>query len=321
MKKFFLLLCLFAAAFLGAQEKLTVYTLKGPSGVGMVQLFEKPPTIRGFTVNIEALSDSQLMAARLISGEAKIGILPPNVAAKIASGGQPLQIAAITGEGMLSLLSSDPKIKVIKDLKGKEVSIAGQGAVPEFVFRKVLSSNNLNPDKDVKMNFSLAYPEIAQSLIAGRIKTAIIPEPFAVMALQGNEKLKNIGNIQEEWAKSKGLAGSAENAGNYPITVLVVNSDFAKKNPAVVSAVAKSVKESITWVKANPKEAAAAVEKSGLGIKAAVVEASIPRSAYCYIDAITGRTQLEALFKTFLEYAPASIGGKLPSDNFYLKIQ
>jgi NitT/TauT family transport system substrate-binding protein len=56
--------------------------------VGIISLFEHPPQIPGFDVKIEALAQQDLMAARFISGEAKVGILPPNMAAKIASSGK-----------------------------------------------------------------------------------------------------------------------------------------------------------------------------------------------------------------------------------------
>ncbi|MDR2659325.1 MAG: ABC transporter substrate-binding protein [Spirochaetaceae bacterium] len=305
-----------AAAVLGfasaKQEpsRLTIYSLKGPSGVGMIKLFETPPNISNTQVNMEALASSDLMAARFIAGEAKVGILPPNVAAKIAASGKPVQVAAVTGLGMLSLLSGDPAVKTIDDLKGKTITVAGQGAAPDYVFRKILVAHNLNPDLDVKLDYSLAYPEIAQSLIAGRINLALIPEPFATMARQGNENLAQVSDIQAEWEK----AGGQE---NYPITTLVIDARFGKENPAAVETIMTAVKNSIDWVTANPAEAGDLVEKYGLGIKASVAAASIPRSNYTFIDANTARPALTSLYKTLLEFAPDSIGGHLPADDFY----
>jgi NitT/TauT family transport system substrate-binding protein len=291
---------------------LTIYGLKGPSGVGMIRLFESPPDIRGMAVSVEALASGDLMAARFISGEAKVGILPANVAAKIAASGKPVQLAAVTGLGMLSLLSGDPAVRTIEDLKGKSIAVAGQGAVPDYVFRKILTMHQIDPETDVKLDYSLAYPEIAQSLIAGRISLAIIPEPFATMALQGNDSLVQVSDIQAEWEKAGGQ-------GNYPITVLVVDAPFAKENTDAITAILDAVKDSIRWVKANPAEAGALVEKHDLGLKAAVVKASVPRSNYEFIDAWSARPILRALYQTLLEFAPDSIGGRLPDDSFYYR--
>jgi NitT/TauT family transport system substrate-binding protein len=298
--------------FLGAQSSITIYGLKGPSGVGMIRLFEQAPQAPGMTMKVEALAQADLMAARFIAGDAKVGILPPNVAAKIASTGKRIQIAAVVGTGMLSLLTSDPKISRIEDLKGKTVEVAGQGATPDYVFRRILLSKKINPDKDLRLSYTLAYPEIAQSLIAGRVSTALLPEPFATMAKAGKPDLRQISDIQAEWVNAGG-------SGNYPMTALVVDADFAASQPKVLQIIVNAVKTSIEWVVANPTEAGGLVEKHDLGLRASVASAAIPKSNYVFIPAQEARPALEALYKVFLEFSPVSIGNKLPSDNFYLR--
>jgi NitT/TauT family transport system substrate-binding protein len=280
--------------------------------VGIIRLFEEPPELSDFNVQVEALANQDLMAARFLSGEAKVGILPPNMAAKIASSGQDLRAAAIIGTGMLSLLSSDSDIRRIEDLRGKTVEVAGQGATPDYVFRKILTANGLNPDRDLRLGYSLAYPEIAQSLIAGRVSTAFLPEPFATMAIIGRPYLRSVSNIQEEWVRAGGH-------GNFPMTLLVVDGAFADANPTGVQQILGAVRNSIEWVRANPAEAGALVEKHELGLRAPIVTAAIPKSNYVFIPAAEGRPSLEALFRVFLENAPVSIGGALPGDRFYYK--
>jgi NitT/TauT family transport system substrate-binding protein len=306
---------LFAAQLLPAQSSstgLTIYGLKGPSGVGLIRLFESPPRLPGFSVRVEALAQADLMAARFIAGEARVGILPANVAAKIAASGKAIQAAAVTGTGMLSLLSSDRAVNSIGDLKGRTVEVAGQGATPDYVFRKILLNRGLEPGRDVKLSYSLAYPEIAQSLIAGRISLALLPEPFATMARSGRPDLKAVSDIQQEWT----LAGGEK---NYPMTVLVVDGAFAASSPGAVAAILEAVRASIAWTTANPAEAGKLVEKHDLGLKAPVAAAAIPRSNYVYISAAEARPSMEALFRVFLEFAPQSIGGRLPGEDFYYR--
>jgi NitT/TauT family transport system substrate-binding protein len=295
-----------------AAQPLTIYAIRGPSGVGMIRLFESPPLVGGTAVRMEALAQADIMAAKFIAGEAKVGILPANVAAKIASTGKRIQIAAVTGTGMLSLLTNDSSIRSIGDLKGKSVEVTGQGATPDYVFRRILLSKGLNPGRDVQLGYALAYPEIAQSLITGRVSTALLPEPFATMARTGNPALRQVSDIQAEWISAGAKA-------NYPMTVLVVDAAYAKAEPANIRAILSALKASIEWVTANPREAGALVEKHGLGLKEAVVTAAIPRSNYVFIPAKEARPSLEALFQTFLQFSPVSIGGKLPADSFYLE--
>ncbi|MDR1096302.1 MAG: ABC transporter substrate-binding protein [Spirochaetaceae bacterium] len=306
---------LFAGAKTDTREvrevvEVTVYGLKGPSGIGMVKMFDDGIAAPGYTVTFETLAQADLMAAQLISGTAKVGILPPNVPAKIASTGKNIQVAAVVGTGMLSLLTSDPDIAKIEDLRGKHIAVAGQGAVPEFVFRKILTAHGLSPDADVTLDFSLAYPEIAQSLIAGRIQTALLPEPFATMARSGQTALRSPADVQEEWVKAGGAA-------NYPMTALVVDGAFAAEHPAFMKALLAAYKNSIEWVRANPAEAGALAEKYELGLRAPIVAASVPRSNFVYQSAAEARPSIEALFNVFLEYTPDAIGGALPGAAFY----
>jgi NitT/TauT family transport system substrate-binding protein len=289
---------------------LVINAIKGPSGVGMIKLFENPPQIPGYEVSIEAFGQADIIAAKFISGEAKIGILPPNVAAKIAASGKNVQIAAIVGAGMVSLITGDPSIQSIDDLKGKTVEAAGQGATPEYVFRHILKARGIDPDKDLKLGFTLAYPEIAQALIAGKLSLALLVEPFATMALRGNPALRQIGDFQEEWVKAGG-------ASNYPMTALVVDGDFARENGNAIGIILRDYKFSTEWVVSHPAEAGQLLEKFELGLRAPVVQAAIPRGNYVFLSAREARSAIESLFSVFLENNPASIGGKLPKNGFY----
>ncbi|MDR1909544.1 MAG: ABC transporter substrate-binding protein [Spirochaetaceae bacterium] len=293
-----------------APQALVINTIKGPSGIGMIKLFETPPRISGFTVTIEAFGSQDIIAAKFVSGEAQAGILPANMAAKLAASGVPVQIAAIVGNGMLSLLTSDPEIRGIADLRGQSVEVTGRGATPEYVFRRILLAWGLDPDRDLTMTFTLSYPEIAQSLIAGRLQSALLPEPFATMARLGNPALRQVADIQEEWVRAGGPA-------NYPMIALVVNRDFAGANPGAVRTLLEDYRASTEWVVAHPAEAGVLTERYELGLRAPVVEAAVPRSNYVFLPAREARPAIEALFRVFLENDPASIGGALPPEDFY----
>jgi NitT/TauT family transport system substrate-binding protein len=310
-----ILLCIHLHAFPSNESQnkaLTIYGIRGPSGLGMIQLFETPPQVDGFDVRIEALASPDLVAARFIAREAQIGILPPNIAAKIASSGINLKAVAVIGMGMLSLLTSDPQVRSLEDLRGKTVEAGvGQGASPDYVLRRILLNHGLRPDIDVRLSFSLAYHEIAQSLIANRISTALIPEPFATMAIAGKPDLRHVADIQNEWRITTGTE-------NYPMTVLAVDGDFAAQNPAALSIVLSALEDSIKWVIANPVEAGTLAEKHNLGFPSAAAALAIPRSNYVFIPAMEARASMESLFAFFLDFSPESIGGRLPADSFYL---
>lgn len=321
MKRFVCILITFSMAFsmfaLGQGEKklesLTIKAavLKGPTGVGMIQLFDKKPVLRDNAVlETLALASVDLMVAKLATGEVDIAALPPNTAAKLFNSGLEYSLGAVVGRGMLSLISSDTSVKTLADLKGKEVYVSGQGAIPEYLVRYILNKAGIDTEKDVKLLFNMPYPEMAQSLIAGKIKYAILPEPFATMALKGKNDLLVSIDIQNEYAKYAGFD-------NYPISVIVVKNSLLKERPNAVADFFASYKASIAFVNANPKEAGLLVEKYELGLKAPIAEASIPRSNFVFMTAKEAKAELEAVFNLLLSFAPESIGKKLPDSQFY----
>jgi NitT/TauT family transport system substrate-binding protein len=301
----------FAAIAAASPKPIVIGALKGPSGIGMVRLFEQPLSLSdGSSPQLIAVSSADLMTAKLISGEYDVGVLPINVAAKLYNSGIPLKFAAIVGNGMVSLLGTDPTLASLADLKGKRISVAGQGATPDYLFRKLLKYSGLDPDKDVHLDYSLPYPEAAMALAAGRIPYAILPEPFATMARLRNPSVHPLLDLGALWTKATGQA-------SYPMTAFVVSAKLASERSPDIKAILEAYSGSIKWVVANPREAGALVEKYELGLRADIAARAIPVSAYVFTEAAVARPSVEALLDVFLEVNPASIGGKLPSDGFY----
>ncbi|MDP2791453.1 MAG: ABC transporter substrate-binding protein, partial [Rectinemataceae bacterium] len=195
----------------------------------MVKMFDLVPLIPGTKVSMTASASADLVAAKVISGEFDAAILPINVAAKLYSSKVPIRLAAITGNGMVSLLTSDPAIHSLADLRGREISVAGQGATPDFVFRTILRKAGLEPEKDIRFNYSLPYPEAAMALAAGKIRIAILPEPFSTMARSANPELISPIDIDFLWKSATGQV-------SYPMTAFVVTARLAAEMPEAVRA-------------------------------------------------------------------------------------
>jgi NitT/TauT family transport system substrate-binding protein len=301
------------ASQLGAAspKPIVVGALKGPSGIGLVRLFESPPLpADGGAIQMVAVPSADLMTAKLISGEYDAGVLPVNVAAKLYNSGIGLRLCAVIGEGMVSLLGTDDSIKSLTDLRGKSVNVSGQGATPDYLLRRLLKGAGLDPEKDLKLEYALAYPEAAVALASGKIAYAVLPEPFATMAKMQNPKLKAVLDLGALWTAQTGQK-------SYPMTALVVSSRLAAERPQAVKTLLDAASASIAWAVANPAEAGSLVEKNELGLKAPIAAKAIPRSAYVFIPAPAARGEIEAMLGVFLDLAPASVGGKLPDGGFY----
>jgi len=296
---------------------LNVAALIGPSGVGMAYLFSNHPDLGTATaVSLEAEASVDILLPKLINGDIDIGILPPNVAAKLYNlDGKSIVAGAVVGNGMLSLVTRDSSIRTMADLAGKKVSVAGQGSTPEYVFRALLEKAGLKKDS-VTLDYSIPTPELAAALVSGRISYAVLPEPFATLAVMngadGSVPIIRAIRLRDAWKESD--LGS-----DFPMTVCVIRKAYAERHPSTVRKFLAAYKASIEWTVAHPAESGAMVEAANLGLKAPVVTKAIPSSNYVYIPADEGRDSIESLLSVFLGFSPESIGGRLPDDGFYFR--
>jgi NitT/TauT family transport system substrate-binding protein len=288
----------------------TLGALKGPSGIALVGLFEDPPLLSsGQNLKTVAVPSADMMAAKVISGEYAVSVLPVNLAAKLRASGIPIALGAVIGNGMLSLLTNDPDIDSLADLRGKELNVAGQGATPEFLIRRLLRDAGLDPVKDLHLAFALPYPEMAMALAGGKIAYALLPEPFVTLARIAKPELRRAVDIRALWQKSTGMS-------DYPMTVLVFRTDGSVEE-GDVRRILDAARASIDMVISDNRKAASLVEKNDLGLNAAVAAAAIPRSNYVFQSPRDARAAIESLLRAFMEVSPASIGGRLPDDSFY----
>jgi len=317
MKKIFfsflagLLLC----AGVSAQE-IRLGVLNGPSCIPAGYLLDEKTPVKGAELTYEKFADPQALLPKMLKGEIDIGFLPANVAAKVYnSSNGALKICAITGNGNISLITTDPSIKQFADLKGKTVAVAGQGATPEYMMRYLLEKNGIEADTadGVTLDFSIPTAQIAAQLISGKIAYAVVPEPFATVAQTKSDKVIAAIDFQAEYEY---FAGKGK---IYPLTVMVVTKSFAEENSKLLKAFLKAYEASYKKTIQNPAQAGQLSEKFELGLAAAIVTKSIPKANYVYIASTSSKAKdkIEELLNVFLSFEPASIGGKLPDKDFY----
>ena len=138
-----------------------------------------------------------------------------------------------------------------------------------------------------------------------------MPEPFVSVAQMKSKDVTAAFNLQNEYRK---VTGSDK---DYPLTLIVVTKEFAENNSDLLKAFLKEYEKSVKWTIKNPSAAGKLSEKHNLGFKQPVAVKAIPNSNYCFVEAAEGAKDIEAFLGLFLNYAPESIGGKLPDDGFY----
>lgn len=295
------------------ETPVRVASLTGPSGLSMARMVCNPPRIGSSTLHFEIAGSVDVLLPKLVTGDIDIGILPVNVAAKIhATDPELLVVGAVTGLGMLSVVTRDPAVTGIADIAGKRLYVAGQGATPEYVLRTLLKKAGVHPGN---LDFSLSPADMATALASGKIHHAVLPEPFTTLALvrdTSSPPLVRAFSLSDAW-RASGFAS------DFPMTVCVIRRSFALKHAALVRNFLEAYRESILWTMENPAKAGQCAEQAGLGLLAPVAEKAIPYCGYTFIPASEAQEIIDSLLSVFLEYAPSSIGGTLPDERFYFK--
>jgi NitT/TauT family transport system substrate-binding protein len=286
------LACILSVAAASAKEKISVGILDGPSSIPAAYLMHKHKT-GSRQLSFTSFASPQILLPKMIKGEIDIGFFPPNVALKAYnSTGGAILCAGITETGCLFLVTQDTAIKQLSDLRGKKVHSAGHGATPEYMFKWLLAQNGIPADTD----------------------DGIQPEPFATVAVQKSSQSVRALDIQQLYAETTGNPEAT-----YPITVMVVRKKFAEQHPELVRQFMKDFSKAIAWTNSNPQKAGEFVELHLKTLSADIVNASIPTSNFVWKGAAEARPEIEKNMQLFLDFAPESIGGKLPDEDFYFK--
>lgn len=306
-----LVISLISLKLFAQSQQLRVGLLNGPTCIPAAYLMEKTD------YSFQQFADPQALLPKMIKKEIDIGFMPANVAAKVYNAGNKAIICcAVVGLGNLTLITTDESIRHFTNLKNKTVYVAGRGATPEYMFRYLLKENGMTwagDNADVKLDFSIPTAQLAAQLISEKIEYALVPEPFATIAKSKSDKIRTALDFQKEYLE---LTGEKE---IYPLSVMVVRTDFARENPELMDAFLKEYENAVSWTIMNPAEAGKLSQKNNLGLAAEIVEKSIPFSNYTYVPASSAKKSLEKLYNLFLENDKASIGGSLPDDAFYYK--
>ena len=296
-------------------EPITVQaaSLKGPSGFGMIKLFDDKPDLGpNADSEFKVLPSPKAMIARVAGGEVDFAVLPANMAAKMYTAGTGYKLGGVVGMGVLHVLSRDPSVQSWEGLRGKEVHSIGKGATPDYLFRYLLTQHGLDPDEDLDLNFSVSSgPQLAQLLIAGKIDTAVLPEPFVTMVSAKTDQVRKVLNFQTTWQELRGSDST------YPITVVVVKPQLAEERPELVERFLTAYADSIEWVNDNPADAAELIGKYEV-MPSALARPAIPNCNLRFIRSAAARPVMEDYLAVLLDFNPASVGGQLPDDGFYL---
>ena len=186
---------------------------------------------------------------------------------------------------------------------------SGKGAVPEFALNFILEQNGLDPTKDVTVEWKAEVKEILAALKKTEGGIALLPQPAATTALANVEGLREAININDAW--------NALNLDSKLVTgVIVVRKEFAEKNPEAVAKFLEEYEASAKFATENTELTAKLTAQYGIAEEAVALKA-IPKCNITFIKGEEMKNLLSAYLQTLFDANPTSIGGSMPTDNFY----
>lgn len=316
MKKYFSLLialALLAALALPALAEdapINVLALKGPTGIGMVQMMDQNDGTYAFAL---AGAPDEAVAA-VASGSADIAAVPTNLAATLynkTSGN--VQLLALNTLGVLHILEAGESIQSVEDLAGRTLYATGQGSTPEYVLNYILSQYGLTDQ--VTVEYKAEHSELATLAAAGEVDLVMLPEPNVTSVLMNNADFREALDVTELFGQAAEKAGQGGTV--LSMGCVIARKDFVQQNPEKVAAFMDAYAASVAFVNADVEAASTLVEAQGILPKAAVAARAIPNCHIVFVEGEEMKAQIEPFFQMLYDANPASVGGALPGEDFY----
>lgn len=250
----------------------------------------------------------------LTSGQVRCAMVPSYVGANLRARGLDLGLLAVFSGGGLAIVAADSKIDRLAALAGRKLAVPFYNDMPGILLRYFSAREGFKLET-VDVNAVASPNEAALLLASGRADAAVLPEPFASVAIaraRANERtLTRVLDFQILWREATGSDLGLPTGG------LVMERKLFQSNPVLFGHLVTEFQRSS---EALPSDAvrmtalAARVSPVDPEIAVAVQRASHSRT-FLARDA---RPMLERFFSALAESNPAIIGGRLPDDEFYL---
>lgn len=296
---------------------LSFGVLKGPTGIGAAFFMDEYSDAYDITL---AGAPTELVSM-VINGELDIACLPSNLAATLYNqmdGG--IQTVALVTKGVLHLLENGDSIKSVSDLNGKTIYATGQASNPEYILNYILTSNGLVPGVDVTIEWRDSE-ELSALAASGEVDLCMLPEPAATSVTVKNAEVRYALDLTKEW-------DSLNTGSGLYMTCVVVQTDVMESNPEAVSLFMeryiKSVSDMEEFVqdKGDPSvDPGSLLASLGIVGSAEIGNKSLPRAALCTILDKDIKPAIEGYFQVLYDANPTSIGGAVPSENFYCETE
>ena len=235
----------------GAQEpvKVRMANLGFPAHAGLIlHLLKEKGFDRKHALDLELKPFGTISAyyGSVAAGEADGfggGLL---VFQKMRNEGVPIKVVGtMVDMTSLAVITKDPAIKTLADLKGKTIA-ADMGSAEYSVLSIYARSKGVNFGKDVTV-VQAGPPLVRTQLAADRVEAGMTWEPTLTLTMRDNAAYRPIFNGKSAWREMTGKEGW--------LLVLAMREDWINKNPAAVTRFLSAFDETAKFMVSNSDEA------------------------------------------------------------------
>ena len=123
----------------------------------------------------------------------------------------------------------------LEDLKGKSVIGGRKGGMPEMTFEWALKQNGIDPEKDLEIDTSVAFPAMEGAFIGGNADFVTLFEPNALQVEK--QGLGYVVGYVGKWG------------GEVPYTAFNAKKSYINKNPEIIEGFTNAVAKGLEYVK------------------------------------------------------------------------
>lgn len=300
----------------GSQDAcdVNVGLIMGPPSMGMgwfINEAKESNTYNNLNFEVGGV-DYTALASKFNTGDYDIIHCPSNVGAILYNNEDLKEDAVVIDIGNLGLLyvmTTDPSVKSMQDLQGRNVYSIGEGGPPEYTMGYLLEQEGLD---NVNMSFKSTPFEVLNLLQDEENSIALLPQPFVEVAKLLVPGIYTPIDITEEW-NSLNLESGAESV----TTITIVRKSFLEEHEEAVVEYLNMCKKSVDYCLENPKEAADWTDEFETFLNGEVAEAAVPYVNMCAITGQEMKDKLSGFLQIMYDYNPDAVGGAMPGDDFY----
>lgn len=271
------------------------------------------------TVVFQMWRDPDQLRVLALDGKTDVLAIPTNVAANLHNRGTKLELINVSTWGILWLVSRDPDLRTLADLKGQEIAMPFRADMPDLLFGLISEAEGFDPRHDFKLRYVASPIDAMQLLLARRVDHALLAEPMVSMALRrvrsfpvniiAPDLYRSI-DLQAEWGRALHRSPRIPQAGIAAMGVL-------RNSPVLMARVQSAYRDSLLWCQANADDCGRMVAARIEMLDAAAVADAIASSPLEAVPVADAREDLEFFFDALMRRNPASIGGRMPDAAFY----